>query len=142
MQHVKELLDLVTGKLEQVAHSDAVVGTPIELGKVTVVPLSRISLGFGAGGGEGEGEGFGPGAHGPGKGKGKPKGGAGKGVGGGSGGGARVRPVGVAVISESGVEIFPIADKKGLLDRLFDKIPEVIEMVKQAQGEGESGTKA
>jgi uncharacterized spore protein YtfJ len=136
MQHVIELLDLVTSKLEQVATSDAVVGQPIELGAVTVVPLSRISLGFGAGGGEGEGEGFGPGTHAPRK-RGGPAKTAmmGKGTGGGSGGGAKIRPVGVAVISASGVEIFPITDRQGLLDRLLDRVPEIIDLVKHATGQ-------
>ncbi len=129
MQHVKELLDLVIGKLETVAQSDAVVGEPIELGGVTLVPLTRINLGFGVGGGEGEGQGFGPGPHGPKK---RVGGAQGKGVGGGTGGAAKVRPVGVAIFSADGVEILPIKDKKGLMDRLFDKIPELVEMVKEA----------
>jgi uncharacterized spore protein YtfJ len=129
MQHVKELLDLVIGKLETVAQSDAVVGEPIELGGVTLVPLTRINLGFGVGGGEGEGQGFGPGAHGPKK---QVGGALGKGVGGGTGGAAKVRPVGVAIFSADGVEILPIKDKKGLMDRLFDKIPDLVEMVKEA----------
>jgi uncharacterized spore protein YtfJ len=135
MQHVKELLELVTGKLETVAQSDAVVGEAIELGGVTLVPLTRISLGFALGGGEGEGQGFGPGAH---AGRKRGAGPQGKGIGGGTGGGARVRPVGVAIFSTDGVEILPIKDKKGLLDRIFDKVPELMEMVKEAT-EGTSG---
>jgi len=137
MQHIKELLELVTGKLETVAQSDAVVGEPIELGGVTLVPLTRISVGFGMGGGEGEGQGFGPGAHG---GKKRGTGPQGKGVGGGTGGGAKVRPVAVAIFSADGVEILPIKDKKGLLDRLFDKMPELMDMVKEAT-EGLQGPK-
>ena len=135
MQHVKELLELVTGKLENVAHSDAVVGQPIELGGVTLVPLTRVSLGFGMGGGEGEGQGFGPGGKGPGRAKGHMA--KGKGIGGGTGGGAKVRPVAVAVFSADGVEVLPIKDKKGLLDKIFDKVPELVEMVKEAtEGSG------
>ena len=131
MQHIKELLELLTGMLEMVSRSDAVVGDPIELGGVTISPLTRITMGFGAGGGEGEGQGFGP--HG-GPGSKKPaSAGKGKGIGGGTGGGAKVRPVGIAVLSKDGVEVFPIADKKGLLDKLFDKVPELIDLVKEAQ---------
>jgi uncharacterized spore protein YtfJ len=37
--------------------------------------------------------------------------------------------VGVAIFSDDGVEVVPIADKKGLLDKLFDKVPELIEKV-------------
>lgn len=129
MQHIKELLDLIAGKLETVSQSDAVVGEPIEIGGVTLVPLTRISLGFGMGGGEGEGQDFGPGAHG---GKRRSTRLHGKGVGGGSGGGAKVRPVGVAIFSADGVEVLPIQDKKGIVDRLFDKVPELVDVIKEA----------
>jgi len=131
MQHVNELMELLTSKLEMVSSSDAVVGEPIELGGVTIVPLTRISLGFGAGGGEGEGTGIGP--HGGGPASKRKATGKGKGVGGASGGGAKARPVGVAVFSDAGVEIFPIADKKGMLDKIFDKLPEVMELAKDFQ---------
>lgn len=124
MQQVKELLDLVCGRLEDTAKSDVVVGSPIELGKVTVVPLSRISVGFGVGGGSGQGEAP------QGRGRHPQPTGKGKGSGGGTGGGATVRPVGVAIFSEDGVEIVPIADRQGLLDKIFDKIPELVDKVK------------
>ncbi len=149
MQHVKDLLGLITGELEHVAQSDAVVGEPLELGEVTVVPLSRISLGFGAGGGQGEGEGFGPNAHGPRaypqpdkRKRAVPKGGGhGKGEGGATLGGAKVRPVGVAVFSADGVEVLPVADKQGLIDRLFEKVPDLVEKIQaitEGRGPGKS----
>ena len=56
----------------------------------------------------------------------------GKGMGGGAGGGGKVRPVGVIVFSPDGVTIEPIPDKQGVLDKLFDKVPELIDMVKDA----------
>ena len=132
MQHVKDLVQLVSDKLAQMAQSDLVVGQPIEAGEVTIVPLSSVSLGFGGGGGEGEGEP--PHEHGPAK-KLKMKGPRGKGIGGGGGGGAKVRPVAVAVFSASGVQILPIGEKKCLLDKLFDKIPDIIEMARDAKCE-------
>lgn len=136
MKHVQELVELVIAKLETVSKSDAVVGEPIELGEVTIVPLTRLSIGMGVGGGEGEGEGFGPHGHGreirAAKAKSK-----GKGVGGGSGGGATLRPVGVAIFTKEGVEVLPIADKKGLIDRIFDRVPDLVEMVQKAtEGRG------
>jgi uncharacterized spore protein YtfJ len=130
MQGVKKLLDLVCGRVESAAKSDVVVGAPIELGNVTVVPMSRISVGFGVGGGSGEGE-----APNSGKGKSRQPAGKGKGAGGGTGGGATVRPVGVAIFSEEGVEIVPIADRPGLLDKLFEKVPELVEKVNDVMGD-------
>ena len=119
MEQVLQMLELVSGEAGQVANSDVVVGDPIEVGGVTVVPLCRVSLGFGAGAGQGEGE--------PPKGK---RHGAGKGQGGGGGGGGKVRPVGVVVFGADGVEVHPIQDRQGVVDRVFDRIPELIDLVK------------
>jgi len=126
MQFLIDLIDMVAGRLEEAAQSDVVVGEPIAIGGITIVPLSRLSVGFGGGGGEGEGDV--PNHH-----HRRGRGGRGKGTGQGAGMGARVRPVGVAIFSEDGVEVMPIADKKGLLDKIFDKVPDVIELVKKAQ---------
>ena len=119
MEEIRQLMELVGAKLDGVAKSDAVVGEPIELGGVTLVPISRLGIGLGAGGGVGEGEG-------PTRKKG-PRHGRGKGVGGGSGGGARIRPVAVLAFTEDGVEVLPVPNKKGKLDQLVERIPEWIE---------------
>lgn len=119
MEQIRELMELVGEKLDQVAKSDAVVGEPIELGGATLVPISRLGIGIGAAGGVGEGEAP--------EGKRRPKHGRGKGTGGGSGGGAKIRPVAVLAFTEAGVEILPVPDKKGKLDKLVDRIPGWVE---------------
>lgn len=124
MDHVEGILSLLGERFETFSKSDVVVGSPIELGSATVVPLSRVSVGMGAGGGVGEGRPDGKhgkhGKHGPGKGK-----------GGGGGGGAKVRPVAVAVFTADGVEVLPIPNRRGKLDKLLDNLPELIERVKK-----------
>jgi uncharacterized spore protein YtfJ len=121
MEHVAEMLESICEQLGAVARSEVVVGSAVELGSVTFVPISRVSLGFGAGGGEGEGE--------------TPHGGKthghGKGAGGGSGGGGKVRPVAVVVFSADDVQVLPIPDRQGKLDRLLDKIPDLVERFKK-----------
>ncbi len=115
MDQINEIVEIVSDQLANVASSDVVVGTPMELGGVTVVPISRVAVGIAAGGGAGEGE--------------SPdqKHGRGKGTGGGTGGAGKVRPVAVVVFGPDGVEILPVADKRGKLDRLIEKIPEWVE---------------
>ena len=118
MEHLSDLLKTVSDKLGHVAQSQVVVGTPIKVGRVTVVPISRISVAFGVVGGEGSANGvrlF-----------------AGRGGTGGTGGGARVRPVGAAIFSDDGVDVLPIPDSKGALDRIFDRIPDIIDLVRDA----------
>lgn len=129
LDFIIELVGLVSGKLEEAARTDVVVGQPIALGAVTIVPLSRLSVGLGVAGGAGEGE-----ASPRGFGKNKFSGGRGKGNGGMSGMGAKVRPVGVAIFTEDGVEVLPIGNKLGIIDKIFDKIPKLIEMVEDATG--------
>lgn len=130
MKPVIDLIHLISGQLEEAAQSDVVVGQPIELGAITLVPLSRLSVGLGLGGGEGDGE-----VHSGGRRRRRSKG---RGLGAGAGMGAKVRPVAVAIFSESGVEVLPIADRKGTLDRIFDKIPEIIDLLDRDRG-GEAG---
>lgn len=134
MEHVNALIDLVAGTVADVAKSNVVVGEPIELGEVTIVPLSRVSLGFGGGGGEGEGKGAKQRRR-----RNKEKNGAklearlelaeGRGIGMGAGGGGKVRPVAAIVFSSEGVSIEAVPDKKGVVDKIFDKVPEIIDLV-------------
>jgi uncharacterized spore protein YtfJ len=130
MNQITQMMELVSEKLGELARSDLVVGDPIELGPVTVVPLTQVGVGLGGGGGEGEGA---MAHHGM-----KHKGGGapfehGKGIGGGAGGGAKVRPVAVIIFAPDGVRVEPIPDRKGLLDKLMDYIPQLIERVQKAE---------
>jgi len=126
VQQVQQIIEQVTNSLGDVAQSDVVVGAPLEVGGVTLVPISRVSAGFGGAGGEGEGDM-------PSSGKKKVEG-TGAGRGGGSAGGAVVRPVAVAVFGADGVEILPIAEKQGKLAKLLDQIPDLIERFKESHG--------
>jgi len=117
VEQIQEILEAVGGGLREVASGEAVVGSPIQLGQVTVYPISRVSLGLGAGGGQGESE-----ARGDRKEKGPESG-----SGGGSGGGAKARPVAVLVVSPEGVSVLAIPDRRGKLDALLEKIPGFID---------------
>jgi uncharacterized spore protein YtfJ len=124
MENIIDILEQIAETLSDTAKSDVVVGKEVELGSAKIVPLSRVSIGFGGGGGEGDQQ-FGHrkekmfGRHGA------------KGIGLGSGGGAKVRPVGVIVFTEDGVRVQEIPDKKGPFDKVFDKIPDIIEFARK-----------
>jgi uncharacterized spore protein YtfJ len=124
MENISELLEEMASTLSDSANSEVVVGRPIELGSTKIIPLSRVSIGFGGAGGEGD-QHFG---HCQNR-KEKPARGKGKGKGSGAGGGAKVRPVGVIVFTDEGVKVEKIPDRSGPLERIFEKIPELIEMV-------------
>jgi uncharacterized spore protein YtfJ len=121
--NVEEILETVGEELAGVANGDAVIGSPVKLGPATVYPISLVSLGLGGGGGQGEHERSGEGG-----GKGE------SGTGGGAGGGAKARPVAVLVFSPEGVSVLPLPMKKGPLERLLERIPDLVEKFKDRDG--------
>ena len=135
IEQVQDLFSLVSTKITDMSNSDIVVGEPIEAAGCTIVPLSRVSVGFGGAGGQGEGEGI-P-SQGPKKSASKKSFAKGKGVGGGAGGGGKVRPVAVVIFNEDGVTVEPLTERKGILDKIVDKVPEVIELIKKATAKDE-----
>ncbi|MCB9727146.1 MAG: hypothetical protein H6744_03355 [Deltaproteobacteria bacterium] len=127
MKNVIENVDRIIDQVAQVASSEVIAGAPIELDGVTLVPLSRVSLGMGGGGGEGSGEipaSKGRAAR------------SSRGGGAGGGGGAKVRPVGVIAFTDAGIEVLPIPDRKGSLDRLVERIPEFLDMFRKKGAAG------
>ncbi len=123
MEQVNDLLDMIGDKLAGMTKSNLVAGSPIALGKVTIVPLSLVSVGFGGAGGESDAS----------RKHRRDKGGhshdRGKGSGEGSGGGGQVRPVAVAAFTEDGVDVLTIRGEQSLLDKILAKLPDLIDRV-------------
>ncbi len=107
---LKGLLSSIMAELKHIADSETIVGKPVALGDVSVVPVTRLMVGFGVGGGEGESDK------------------KGQGFGGGGAGGARVEPVGFIVIGEDKVSFLPT--KPGKFEGLIDAIPDLLDKVK------------
>ena len=129
MEHVNQMINAVREHLLEAAASDVAVGDPVQIGKYKILVLTRTSVGFGAGGGEGEGTNPHH-HHGPGKKKNGCSGNIkGKGTGGGGGGGVKIRPVGVIAMGPDGVQVMPVPDKPGIFDKLFEKVPELVEKI-------------
>jgi uncharacterized spore protein YtfJ len=95
--NVVDVLKGVVGELKEIAKSETVVGQPIQVGKRTVIPVVKISVGFGAGGGQGEEQEGG-----------KPR----TGFGGGGGGGARIEPIAFIIIDEKDASILTVGKHK------------------------------
>jgi len=106
----QELLDTILGRLRSLASTETVIGEPVKIGKLTLLPVIKLSVGFVAGGGEGSG--------------GKEKSTSGSGVGGGGGGGATVSPIGF--ISWDGENVKFISVGKGKIESLVQTVPEVL----------------
>jgi uncharacterized spore protein YtfJ len=121
MEQVENLVKTTLEEIEKVLNTKTVVGEPLVIEDVTLVPLIKAGFGFGAGAGTGKGE----------------SSQKGEGTGGGTGGGAYVRPVAVVIISKEGVKIEPIMGRvTGALEKLGETIPQMIEKWWERRKEG------
>jgi uncharacterized spore protein YtfJ len=113
-----EIIGKLMDELRTVAKTETILGQEIKVGEVTLIPVSRISLGIGAGGGKGTDNK-------------KEEGG------GGGGGGVTITPIAFIVIK--GDEISFHGVKQGSChEGLFEHLPEITEkiMAKCRAGEG------
>lgn len=123
---LQELATAIISQIKEIAASDTVIGKQVSMGNKSVVPITRVTVGFGVGGGEGE------------------SGEKGSGFGGGGGGGVRVEPMGFIIIEEDKVSFLPTGRSKyeGLIAAIPDLISRVQEFKKDKSDKKEpkSGT--
>jgi len=108
MEEVDSLVKTTLGEIEKVLNSRTVVGEPIAIQDVTLIPLISVGFGFGAGGGSGKGET-------------KQKG---EGTGGGTGGGAWVKPIALVIVDKNGVRLESV---KGGMATTVEKLGEMVQ---------------
>ncbi|MCF7803496.1 MAG: sporulation protein [Candidatus Marinimicrobia bacterium] len=105
---IEELIKSVLPELRQIAKGQTVVGEPIQAGDSTVIPVSKVSVGFGAGGGGSEKD---------------------NGQGSGTGGGASIEPVAFIVITDGKVQLVPLTSKDTTIGKVIDMVPEILDRV-------------
>jgi len=99
---IEALADTLLEKLRHISQAETVIGKPIQAGQTTIIPVSRVSLGFGIGGHVGKGDLKG------------------------SGGGAQVDPVAFLVIQGDDVRVLPVSKDSSLLSKVTEIIPDVL----------------
>ena len=123
----EDILGAILEKLRHLASTETVVGTPVTVGNLTILPVIKITVGFAAAGAEGSG------------GKEDVKKTTATGTGGGGGGGANVTPVGFIVHDGTDIRYIPAAGKGGL-ENVIEAIPDLIEKVRAMTGKKEPKT--
>ena len=119
--HIGSLMQTTLENIRDMVDVGTVIGEAVEVSPgVSVIPVSRVCLGFVSGGGEYEGEDT--------KLKDVPEGRA-LPFAGGSGAGVSVQPVGFLVVGPEGVRMLP-AQNVTMLERALNCLPELIEDVK------------
>ncbi len=110
--NVEKVLTNAIDGLKKMIDVDSVIGKPITVSEnTTVIPVSKVSMGFVSGG-----SGFGKTA-------------GTENFGGGAGGGVKISPVAFLVITDGNVRLINVSDSPNDVDKLFTKIPELIDQV-------------
>lgn len=116
-QHpIGDLMNTTMEKLREIAKVDTIIGQPIQAGEVTIIPISRLSVGFASGGSDFTSKNQ------------KPE--HDNAFGGGSGAGMSLSPVAFLIVKEDSVRLMPVAPPAAnTVDRVVELVPEVIDKV-------------
>ena len=115
-QTLPNMLDSTIAKIREMVDVNSVIGNPITTPDgVTIIPVSKVSVGFGGGGSD-----F-----------------VSKNVnhhenpfGGGAGGGVKVTPIAFLIVKEGSVRMLPVAAPANTTaDRLVEMVPDVLDKV-------------
>ena len=115
-QNLPNMLDNSFEKIREMVCVFSVIGDPITTPDgVTIIPVSKVSVGVGGGGSDfvskHENKGDNP-------------------FGGGAGGGVKVTPVAFLVVKEGNVRVLPIpAPANSTADRIVEQVPDVLERI-------------
>ena len=110
---VEELIGMITKNLKTMVDTKMVVGDEIETKEVTLIPISKVTVGFVAGGGEYDK--FSEADTNP-------------AFAGGSGAGYSVNPIGFIVIKGNDVKLIKVAPNE-LAGKIVETLPEVVEAI-------------
>ncbi|MBD3320404.1 MAG: hypothetical protein GF350_04830 [Chitinivibrionales bacterium] len=105
---LSDVIQTALDKVNFIARTETVIGEPIVAGEVTLIPVSKISIGFAAGGAGNESK---------------------SGSGAGTGGGVNIIPVAFISISKDKVQVHPISKAEIELSDILSYAPEAIKKV-------------
>jgi sporulation protein YtfJ len=108
---LSDLMETTMTKIREMVDSNSIIGEPITTPDgVTVIPVSRVMLGFGTGGSD--------------YGRTTDK------FGGGGGAGVKIDPVSFLIIKDGVTRVVPVAlPAIGPVDRILDMVPEVMDRI-------------
>lgn len=116
-QHpIGDLMSTTMQKIREMVDVNTIIGTPIEAGEVTIIPVSKVSFGFASGGSDFTTKNQ------------KPE--SDNSFGGASGAGVNIMPIAFVIVKGDVVRLMPIAPPPGTtVDRVVEMVPEVIDKV-------------
>lgn len=110
---INDLLTETIQKIRETVDANTVVGEPISVGEITLIPVSKVSFGFGTGASEFGGK--------------APKAPGDNPFGGGGGAGVKVSPVCFLAVSGTNVKVLPVEVPPATsVDRVVEMIPDAV----------------
>ena len=109
---VNGIMDTTMEKLRTMVDADTIIGTPLTVGKITLIPVSRVSFGMATGGSD------------------FPNKSGQELFGGGGGAGVSVNPVAFIAVNGENVHMMPVYNELGTIDKAINMAPELIDKVK------------
>lgn len=115
-QNLPNMLDNTIAKLREMVNANTVVGDPITTNDgVTIIPVSKVSIGFGGGGSDFVSKNLNHHEN-P--------------FGGGVGAGVKVSPVAILIIKDGNVRMLPVATPANTTaDRLVEMVPDTLDKI-------------
>ena len=111
-QNLPNMLQDTISKIREMMSVNDVVGEPIVVGDVTIVPISKVSVGFGGGGAD------------------NAKAANKDAFGGGMGGGVKVQPICFLVVKDGNVRMMPVpVPANSTADRLLEMVPDTLDKI-------------
>lgn len=114
-QNLPNMLESTIAKIREMVDVNSVIGDPITAGGVTIIPISKVSVGFGGGGSDYVSRNLNKQEN-P--------------FGGGAGGGIKVTPVAFLIIKDGSVRMLPVAAPANTTaDRIVEQVPDLLDKV-------------
>jgi len=111
--NIKSIMDSTMNNLHAMVDADTIVGSPITVGDITLIPVSKVAFGLVTGGSD-----F------PSKNQ--------QGLfGGGGGAGVTITPIAFMAITGSTVKMLPIYNEVTSIEKAIDMAPEILEKAKE-----------
>lgn len=103
---INETIETLLKKAEDIAKSKTIIGDPLQIGEVTIIPISKISIGFGVGGGNSNKK---------------------EANGQGAGGGINIQPVAIISIYKNSSKLLMLSAKDQTVDKILDLVPNILD---------------
>lgn len=110
---IKSIMDTTMDKLRAMVDANTIIGDPIVVDNITLLPVSKVSFGLATGGSDFPS---------------KSQSGL---FGGGGGAGVTIAPVAFIAVSDGNVKMMPVYNEMSSLDKAVSMAPEVLQKAKE-----------